>query len=56
MELHELMMFKTTCMTKSSTMQKLAEDEELRTLMQQDAEQSSRAVNALQTLLSRTQS
>jgi similar to spore coat protein len=55
MELHELLMFKSTCMTKSNTMQALTTDGDLRSLMQQDVEQSSKAINQLQSILQRVQ-
>jgi similar to spore coat protein len=55
MELHELLMFKSCCMTKSKTMQGLVADEDLKSIMQLDVEQSSKAVKGLQNLLSRTQ-
>jgi similar to spore coat protein len=55
MELHELLMFKSCCMTKSKTMQSLVADEDLKSIMQLDVEQSSKAIKGMQTLLSRTQ-
>jgi similar to spore coat protein len=55
MELHELLMFKTTCMTKSKTMQTLVQDDELKSMMQQDVDQSTKAIQGLQNLLSRVQ-
>jgi similar to spore coat protein len=55
MELHELLMFKSCCMTKSNTMQGLVSDQDLRSIMQLDVEQSSKAIKGLQNLLSRTQ-
>lgn len=55
MEIHELLTFKTCCMTKSKTMQTLVSDQELKTMLQQDVQQSTRAINDLQSLLSRAQ-
>jgi similar to spore coat protein len=55
MELHELLMFKSCCMTKSNTMQGLVSDQDLKSIMQLDVEQSSKAIKGLQNLLSRTQ-
>jgi similar to spore coat protein len=53
LELHELLVFKTTCLTKSSTMQALATDQDLKALLQQDVQTSSKSVQELQNLLSR---
>ncbi|WP_054635383.1 hypothetical protein [Thalassobacillus sp. C254] len=50
-ELHELVMFKNLCLTKSSTMQGLVNDNELQTLMQQDIQSSTQAIQQLQGLL-----
>lgn len=36
LDIHEIVMFKTLCATKASTMQALVQDEELKTIMQQD--------------------
>ena len=55
MELHEVLTFKSVCMTKSKTMQGLVADEELKSLMQKDVEQSANAIHELQNLLSRVQ-
>ncbi|GAB7386287.1 spore coat protein CotF [Bacillaceae bacterium] len=53
MELHEILTFKTVCMTKSKTLQGFVTDEDLKSLMQADVEQSTRAIHELQNLLSR---
>lgn len=50
-EVHELLNFKTICMTKSKLMQGLVFDQDLKALMQKDVEQSITAVNDLRTLL-----
>lgn len=55
MEMHEILTFKTVCMTKSQTMQALVADEQLKSLMQKDVAQSSKAISELQNLLSKTQ-
>lgn len=55
MEVHELLNFKTVCMTKSQTMQGLVSDEQLKSLMQKDVDQSINAIKELQNLLSRGQ-
>lgn len=48
MELHELLTFKTVCMTKSKTMQAIVTDDELKSLMQRDVDQSKKAISAMQ--------
>jgi similar to spore coat protein len=53
LELHELTVFKTCCLTKSSTMSALVTDPELKTLMQRDVATSKKHVQDLQGLLSR---
>lgn len=55
LEVHEILNFKTVCMTKSKTMQLLVTDEQLKALMQRDVEQSRKAVDELQSLLEKTQ-
>ncbi|OPX83816.1 MAG: hypothetical protein A4E53_04418 [Pelotomaculum sp. PtaB.Bin104] len=52
MELHEILNFKTVCLTKSETMQLLVSDPKLKLLMQKDEEQSTKAISELQFLLS----
>lgn len=51
LELHELTAFKTLCLTKSKTMQALVSDAELKTLMQQDVQMSTRQLQELDGLL-----
>lgn len=53
LELHELLTFKTCCLTKSSTMQALVSDNELKTLLEQDVQTSQRNMKELQDLLSK---
>jgi similar to spore coat protein len=50
MEIHELLNFKTVCLTKSKMMQGLVFDRDLKALMQKDVEQSIRAISELQAL------
>ncbi|WP_400243690.1 hypothetical protein AB3U99_21005 [Niallia sp. JL1B1071] len=52
LELHELITFKSLCVTKASIMQLLVSDEELKTIMQQDVEISSKHIEALKNYLS----
>ncbi len=53
LEVHELAAFKTICLTKSKTMDMLVSDPQLKSLMQQDAEQSATQLQALSTILNK---
>lgn len=51
MEIHEMLNFKTICLTKSKMMQGLVFfDKDLKALMQKDVEQSMRAIKELQNI------
>lgn len=52
LELHEIATFKTVCMTKSKTMQALISDEDLKQIIQQDIELSTRQLQEINGLLS----
>lgn len=52
LELHEMAAFKSLCLTKAKTMQMLVSDPELKTLMQQDVQLSTRQLQELNGLLS----
>ncbi|MFO6495550.1 MULTISPECIES: hypothetical protein [Bacillus] len=52
LELHELLMFKNLCLTKSSTMTRLVKDQELRDILERDASQTKHQIEHLQGLLS----
>ncbi|MBP3952233.1 hypothetical protein [Bacillus suaedae] len=52
LEVHELMMFKSLCLTKASVMKGLVTDERLKTLMQQDTEMHMRHLEDLRSHLS----
>jgi similar to spore coat protein len=52
LDLHELLVFKNLCLTKSSTMTGLVQDQELRDILEQDALKTRRQVERLQSLLS----
>jgi similar to spore coat protein len=52
LELHEVSAFKAVCMTKSKTMQALVSDPELKNLLQQDVQLSTRQLQELNGLLS----
>ncbi|QGU96017.1 spore coat protein [Clostridium bovifaecis] len=53
MEVHEMLNFKTVCITKSKMMQGLVFDQDLKNLMEKDVQQSITAINDLQELLSK---
>lgn len=53
LELHEVSAFKAVCMTKSKTMQILVSDADLKRLMQEDVELSTRQLQELNGLLTR---
>ena len=52
LELHEVTAFKAVCMTKSKTMRALVSDAELRELLAQDVDMSTRQLKELNGLLS----
>lgn len=51
LELHELLSFKTVCLTKTKTMQNLVQDEALKNIMQKDVQNSVADIQQLQSLL-----
>lgn len=53
LEVHELAAFKTVCMTKSKTMRGLVSDEELKRILQEDADVSARQLRELEAVLKR---
>lgn len=53
LELHELMTFKSLCLTKSSTMSGLVQDDELKNLLTQDASQTKSHIQTLQQFVPR---
>ena len=52
MDLHEILNFKTICMTTSKLMQGIVFDQDLKAHMEKDVQQSLKAVNELRTLYS----
>lgn len=54
MELHELLNFKTVCMTKSKLIQGVVFDQDLKALLERDVQNSVKAAKALQALLTKT--
>jgi similar to spore coat protein len=53
LELHELLVFKNVCCTKSATMQALVSDEGLRSILVQDVQASQGHIKELQALVSK---
>ncbi|MCE5168631.1 spore coat protein [Paenibacillus profundus] len=53
LEVHELLNFKNVCMTKTKTMMGLVSCQELQGLMQEDVQNSAKAIQDYQALLSR---
>ena len=52
LEIHEMAAFKTVCLTKSKTMKALVTDQQLKDLMQQDVDISTRQLQELASILS----
>lgn len=52
LELHELLAFKTTCLTKAKTLQTFVSDENLKLVLQKDADVSMLHVEQLRNTLS----
>ncbi|MFD2614923.1 hypothetical protein [Paenibacillus gansuensis] len=55
LEVHEIAAFKTVCLTKSKTMQLLISDPELKQILKDDVQLSTRQLQELGGLLSNTQ-
>jgi similar to spore coat protein len=53
MEIHEMLNFKTICMTQSKFLQGIVFDQDLKALMEVDVQQSMKAIKDLQGLLTR---
>jgi len=47
-ELHELLTFKNLCLTKSTTMSGIAQDQELKSILQQDATKTRDQIQRIQ--------
>jgi similar to spore coat protein len=52
LEIHELLTFKNLCLTKSTTMSALAQDEELKQLLTQASQMDRQNIQTLQGFLS----
>lgn len=48
LDLHEILMFKNLCLTKSTTMSVLVQDEELKQILSDDANKTTKQINRLQ--------
>jgi len=55
MEIHELLNFKTVCMTKSKLAQGVVFDQDLKALLERDVQNSMKSAKVLQALLNKTQ-
>lgn len=53
MQIHEMLNFKTVCMTTSKMMEGIVFDQDLKALLEKDVKQSITAISALQNLLAR---
>jgi spore coat protein CotF len=53
LEVHEMAAFKTVCLTKSKTMKALVSDPELKAIMQQDVDLSTRQLQELSAILNK---
>lgn len=53
LELHEIMAFKSLCLTKSSTMSEFVQDQELKNLLSQDVNQTKNHIQTLQQFVPR---
>ncbi|MBR3121646.1 hypothetical protein [Oceanobacillus profundus] len=55
LEVHEMAAFKTNCLTKSKTMKALVTDKQLKDIMQQDIDVSTRQLQEYASILSNAQ-
>ncbi|WP_336758576.1 spore coat protein [Paenibacillus sp. USHLN196] len=51
LEVHELLTLKTSCATKAVTMLELVKDDKLKSLIEEDLDNSSKAIEELKSLL-----
>jgi similar to spore coat protein len=54
MQLHEILTFKNTCLTKSLTMSPLVSDDELKAILQQDVDTSQKHIEELRNLIEKS--
>ncbi len=55
LEVHELLIFKTSCVTKAMAMRELVKDEELRKIIDEDIQESTKALEDLRSILEKHQ-
>ncbi|KKI92899.1 spore coat protein [Bacillus sp. SA1-12] len=55
LEIHELLTLKTVCVTKSTAMLELADDEKLKEILKEDAQLSATAIEELKEILKEDQ-
>ncbi len=55
LEVHEVLLFKTACLTKSKAMSELVQDSKLKKLLEEDIELSEKAIKDLSKILSKAQ-
>lgn len=53
-QLHQILTFKNTCLTKSVTMSPLVSDDELKAILQQDASTSQKHIEELRDLMKKS--
>ncbi|ANF94812.1 hypothetical protein [Paenibacillus bovis] len=51
LEVHELLTFKTSCVTKAVAMRELVKDDKLRQIMDEDVQDSIKAIEDLKSIL-----
>ncbi|OES43453.1 spore coat protein [Domibacillus iocasae] len=51
LEVHEVLLFKTACLTKSTTMLELVQDSKLKKLLKEDITLSTKAIKDLRSIL-----
>ncbi|MFT8342842.1 spore coat protein [Clostridium beijerinckii] len=54
MQLHEILTFKNTCLTKALTMSPLVSDEELKSILQQEVSVSEKHIEELRSLMEKS--
>lgn len=55
LEVHEILTFKTSCVTKGTAMLELVEDEGLKKILEEDVQTSTEAIKELKKILKKAQ-
>ncbi len=55
LEVHELLIFKTSCVTKAMAMRELVKDDDLRKIIDEDIQESTKAIEDLRSILEKQQ-